>query len=113
MTVYGPQRGDGDYQHPRTDATALKRGLAVRRETWTIGTEEIALELVPMLEGRPELYELAYQRNDPVAKRSIYNPCMIRGEIHARMAFALTASQLDAGFVPDAVIVPDGTPLGP
>lgn len=113
MERYGPRIAPGGYQAPSTHAAALERGRPVRELAWTIGTARITLKLVPMLHGRPELFELELQSNDPVAKQSVYVPCMIRGEAFAREAFALTARELDAGRIPDAVVTAPGTPLGP
>lgn len=110
---YGPQNTFGGYQAPSTNAASLQRGRPLRELSWTFGTELITLKLVPMEHGRPELFEIEYQRNDPVAKRSVYVPCMIRGADDAREAFARTAAELDAGRVPEIVLTPPGAHLGP
>lgn len=110
---YGSRFTDGGYQAPRTHAAALQRGQAVRSLEWRIGTARVTLKLVPMLNGRPELFELELLSDDPAAKQTVYTPCMIRGETFARQAFALTAGELDAGRIPDAVLTAPGTPLGP
>lgn len=113
MSRYGSRFTDGGYQAPTTSAAALERGRPARELTWIIGTVRATLRLVPLLHGRPELWEVEYQTNDVAAARTVYNPCIIRGDEHARQAFALTAAELDVGRIPDNVIVPAGTPLGP
>ena len=109
----GSRFTDGGYQAPATNSAALERGQPLRSQAWTIGHEAITLKLVPLLHGRPELYEVEYQRNDPVAKWACYNPALIRGEALAREAWARTAAELDAGRIPDVVIMPADVPLGP
>lgn len=103
----------GGYQGPSTDSVALTRGRPLRSLDWTIGTERIELALVPLEGGRPELFEIEYKRNDPIARSSVYVPCVIRGTDYARRAFARTAAELDAGRIPEIVITAPGTPLGP
>ena len=110
---YGPRTTDGGYQAPSTNAVQLRRGRPLRELTWTIGTTRVELALIPFEGGRPELFEVELKTNDVLAGRSVYIPCMIRGAEHARRAFAMTAVELDAGRIPDAVLVPPGTPLGP
>lgn len=110
---YGPRTAPGGYQAPSTHAVALERGKPVRALKWKLGTEDIELALVPLLHGRPELFEIEYKRNNPVERRSVYVPCTIRGEDYARRAFARTAAELDAGRIPEAVLTAPGTPLGP
>lgn len=113
MSAHGPRFTDGGYQAPRTDSAQLQRGRPLREQAWSIGTARVHLKLVPFEGGRPGLCELELQLNDPLAGRSVYVPCIIRGVEHARQAFALTAQHLDAGRIPDNVVVPDGCPLGP
>jgi hypothetical protein len=110
---FGPRIAPGGYQGPSTHAVALERGAPIQEKTWTIGTARITLKVVPMKHGRPELYELEYMLDDPAARMTIYTPCMVRGAELARIAFELTATELDAGRIPDVVLLAPGTPLGP
>jgi hypothetical protein len=110
---YGSRFTDGGYQAPSTNAAALHRGRPLRSLSWTIGTERVELAIVPLEGGRPELFEIEYKRNDPVAKSSVYTPCLIRGLQDARTAFARTAAELDAGRLPEIVLTPPGAHLGP
>jgi hypothetical protein len=110
---HGSRFTDGGYQAPATNSASIERGQPVRDQAWTIGDERITLKLVPLLHGRPELYEVEYQRNDPVRKWACYTPALIRGEAFAREAWAMTAAELDAGRIPDVVLMPEGVPLGP
>lgn len=110
---YGSRFTDGGYQAPSTNSVALERGRPLRQLRWKIGTVDVDLALVPLLGGRPELFEIEYKTNDPVERTSVYNPCMIRGEELARRAFAMTAVELDAGRIPELVLTAPGTPLGP
>ena len=112
MKRYGPQTTDGGYQAPSTDAVRITRGKPIQEQAWTIGTHRVELKVVPLEGGRPELFELELHDNDPVAKRTVYTPCMVRGGELAREAFARTAARLDAGEIPDVVILPPGAPLG-
>jgi hypothetical protein len=109
---FGP-REFGGYQTPSVNAVGLTRGRPVRALRWQRGDLAIELALVPLEGGRPELFEVEYQWNDPIAKQNMYCPCILRGERWAREAFAGTAADIDAGGLPDQVLTAPGTPLGP
>lgn len=113
MNTHGPRFTDGGYQAPRTSSAQLTRGRPIREKTCTIAGARVHLKLVPFEGGRPGLCEVELQVNDIVAGRSIYVPCIIRGRDHAERAFTMTALALDAGEIPDQVLVPEGCPLGP
>jgi hypothetical protein len=116
----GERRGSlftfGGYQTPSTNAAAITRGRPVRSLRWEPRAGLVVeLALVPLQGGRPELFEVEYRWNDVGSdpKRSMYCPCIVRGDQHAREAFALTAAALDRGELPEAVLTAPGTPLGP
>jgi hypothetical protein len=110
--VPDPRFTDGGYQAPSTASAQLERGQAIKADRWTIGSCTVTLEIVPFTGGRPELCELALMITDRLAGHTDYIPCMLRGHELARQAFALTALELDAGRLPDRIILPDGAPLG-
>lgn len=108
----GSRFTDGDYQAPATAAAAITRGRPLRSHRWTIGRVQAELQLVPLEGGRPEFFEVALQTNDLLRGHSVYIPCMLRGEQLARDAYRLTATELDAGRLPDRILLPPDAPLG-
>lgn len=111
--THGSRFTDGGYQAPATNSVAIQRGRPARDLSWIIGTARVTLRLVPLVGGRPQLWEVEYQVNDRPAGRSVYCPCIVRGDEMARRAFAATAVELDGGRIPEQVLTAPGTPLGP
>lgn len=109
---YGPRIAPGGYQAPSTNAVTLRRGKPVQERTWTIGTTHVELQVIPFEGGRPELFEVMLRTNDRVLGHSEYIPCMLRGAELAKTAFAMTAGELDAGHLPDRIILPANAPIG-
>jgi len=110
---YGPRFAPGGYQAPSTDAVALRRGAPLRSQAWTFGQDRtVQLALVPLEGGRPELYELALTVHERARAHTTYVPCMVRGQDTARAAWARTAERLDAGEIPDRVLLPADARLG-
>lgn len=109
--TYGPRETDGGYQAPSTDAVRLER-RELRKQTWTIGSTQVELGIVELTGGRPELFEVYLMANDRVIGHTDYIPCMLRGGQLAQDAFALTAGELDAGYLPDRVVLPAGAQVG-
>lgn len=112
MSTRGNRFAPGGYQAPATNSVQLTRGKPVRERRWTLGPVTAELKIVPLNGGRPELFELALLLNDVERKHSDYMPCMLRGLELAKQAFALTAGELDAGRLPDRILLPPGAPVG-
>jgi hypothetical protein len=108
----GSRFTDGGYQAPSTNATAIKRGQPLRRWRGQLGTTQIELAVIPLEGGRPDFFEVMLLTDDPVRKRTTYIPCMLAGRDLAGVAFELTAAELDAGRLPDAVLLPAGARVG-